>query len=118
MGVKHLKKGRKFHRARGQRRALLKSLIANLIIKEKIETTEAKAKEIKSATEKLVTLAKKQSVASLRIILSRLSNKAGQKLYYQIAPRYAERKGGYLRIIKLAKVRKNDAAKMAIIEFV
>lgn len=116
--MRHLKKGRKFHRKKGQRNALLKNLIANLIVKERMKTTEAKAKETRSATEKLVTIAKKQTLASLRILLSRLNKKAAQKLYYQIAPRYAERKGGYLRIIKLAKLRKNDAAKMAIIEFV
>lgn len=116
--MRHLKSGRKFHRKKGQRKALLKSLISNLIIKEKIETTEAKAKEIKSATEKLITVAKKQNLAALRIILARLNEKAGQKLYHQIAPRYAERKGGYLRVIKLVKARKNDASKMAVIEFV
>lgn len=116
--MRHLKKGRKFHRKKGQRNALLKNLIANLIVKERMETTEAKAKETKSAAEKMVTIAKKQNLASLRILLSRLNKKAAQKLYYQIAPRYAERKGGYLRIIKSAKFRKNDAAKMAIIEFV
>lgn len=116
--MKHLQKNRKFHRKKGQRNALMKSLISNLILKEKIETTEAKAKEIKSATEKLVTVAKKQTLSAMRILISRLGKKTGQKLYYQIAPRYAERRGGYLRIIKLMKVRKNDASKMAIIEFV
>lgn len=116
--MRHLKSGRKFHRKRGQRKALLKSLISSLIVKEKIQTTEAKAKEVKSATEKLVTIAKKQNLAALRMVLSKLNEKAAQKLYHQIAPRYAERKGGYLRVIKLMKVRKNDASKMAIIEFV
>lgn len=116
--MRHLKSGRKFHRKKGQRKALLKSLIENLVIREKIETTEAKAKEIKPLAEKFITIAKKQNLASLRIILSRLNKKAAQKLYYQIAPRYSERKGGYLRIIKGGKIRKNDGSKMAIIEFV
>lgn len=116
--MRHLQKNRKFHRKRGQRNALLKSLISNLVIRGKMETTEAKAKEIKSMTEKFVTIAKKQTLSALRILISRLNKKAGQKLYYQIAPRYSERKGGYLRIIKVMKARKNDASKMAIIEFV
>jgi large subunit ribosomal protein L17 len=116
--MRHLKKGRKFHRGKGQRKAFLKNLAADLIIKEKIQTTEAKAKEIKTATEKLITIAKKQNLSALRILLSRINKKAAQKLYYQIAPRYAERRGGYLKIIKMTRVRKNDASKMAIVEFV
>lgn len=116
--MRHLKSGRKFHRKKGQRKALLKSLIANLVIREKIETTEAKAKEIKPMVERLITIAKKQNLAALRILLSRLNKKAAQKLYYQIAPRYLSRNGGYLRIIKAGKIRKNDGSKMAIIEFI
>jgi len=116
--MKHLKAGKKFHRKKGQRVALMKSLISNLILKERMETTEAKAKEVKSAAEKLITIGKKQTLPALRILMSRIGKKSGQKLYYQIAPRYIERKGGYLRIIKLMKVRKNDASKMALIEFV
>ncbi len=116
--MRHLKKGRKFHRKKGQRQALFKSLINNLILKEKIETTEAKAKEIKPLIEKLITLGKKQNLASFKILLSRLSKKSAQKIYHQIAPRYQDRKGGYARIIKSVKRRKDDGAKMAIIEFV
>lgn len=116
--MRHLKSGRKFHRIKGRRQAFLKGLIGNLIIREKIETTEARAKEIRSLTEKLVTIAKKQTLAGLRILLSRLNKIAAQKLYYQIAPRYLERKGGYLRIIKETKARKNDGSRMAIVEFV
>lgn len=116
--MRHLKSGRKFHRKKGQRKALLKGLIGNLIIREKIETTEAKAKEIKPLIEKFITIARKQDLSALRIILSRLNKQAAQKLYYQIAPRYLERKGGYSRIIKGGKIRKNDGSKMAIIEFV
>lgn len=90
----------------------------NLITKEKIETTEAKTKEIRPRIEKLITLGKKQNLASLRILLARLPKKSGQKLYYEIAPRYKKRRGGYVRIIKSAKARKSDGAKMARIEFV
>ncbi|MEK9154902.1 MAG: 50S ribosomal protein L17 [Patescibacteria group bacterium] len=116
--MRHSKKGRKFHRKKGQRQALLKGLIGNLLIREKIEITEAKAKEIKPLAEKLITIAKKQNLPSMRILLSRLNKKSAQKLYYEIAPRYKSRKGGYLRIIKSVKVRKNDGSKLAIIELV
>jgi large subunit ribosomal protein L17 len=116
--MRHLKAGKKFHRERGQRKALFKGLLNNLILKEKIETTEAKAKEIKPMAEKLVTLGKKQTLASLRLLMGRIPKKAAEKIYYELAPRYLKRKGGYARITKMAKTRKNDAAKMAIIEFV
>ena len=116
--MRHHKKGRKLHRKKGQRQALFKSLINNLVVYEKIETTEAKAKEIKPMVEKMITMAKKQNLPSLRIILSKLSKKPAQKLYYEIAPGYLERKGGYTRVIKGVKARKKDGSKMAIIEFV
>ena len=116
--MRHLKKGRKFHRKKGQRKALIRGLISNLILKEKIETTEAKAKEIKPSIEKMVTIAKKQNLAALKLLISLISKKSAEKLYYLIAPRYKERRGGYLRIIKGTSRRKNDGSKMAIIEFV
>ena len=116
--MKHLKAGRKFHRERGQRKALFRGLLNNLILKEKIETTEAKAKEIRPMAEKLVTKGKKQNLAALRQLMSQIPKKSAEKVYYEIAPRYLKRKGGYIRIIKTAEPRKNDAAKMAIIEFV
>lgn len=116
--MRHLKRGRKFHRKRGQRKALLKSLFNNLILQEKIELTEAKAKEMKPLAEKLITVAKKQNLTALRALLSSIPKKSAEKLYYSIAPRYKERKGGYLRIIKKTSRRKNDASKMAVIEFV
>jgi large subunit ribosomal protein L17 len=116
--MRHLKKGRKFHRLRGKRKAFMKGLVQNLIIKEKIQTTETRAKAIRGPAEKMVTLAKKQNLASLRLLLSRLPKKAAMKLYYEVAPRYKERGGGYLRIQKLATRRKRDGAREAIIEFV
>jgi len=116
--MRHLVKGKKFHRKKGQRTALFKSLINNLILKEKIETTEAKAREIRPKIEKLITLGKKQNLSSLRLLINRLNKKAGQKIYYQLAPRYQDRNGGYMRIIKGVKRRKRDGAEMTIIEFV
>lgn len=116
--MRHGKVNRKFHRKKGQRVALLKGLMSNLILKEKIQTTEAKAKEIQPRVERLITLGKKQDVASLRLLLARLSKKAAQKLFYEIALRYKDGKGGYTRIIKSGKPRMGDGAKMALIEFV
>ncbi|MFA6136123.1 MAG: 50S ribosomal protein L17 [Candidatus Paceibacterota bacterium] len=114
----HQKKGKKFGRKRGQRRAFLKGLIGNLIKIGKITTTEIRAKETRSQTEKLLSLAKKQNVASLRILISRIGKTPAQKLFYEIAPKYLDRKGGYIRIIKLSKKRKGDASQMAVAEFV
>lgn len=116
--MRHLSKGRKFNRKKGQRAAFLKSLENNLILKEKIQTTEARAKELRPKMEKLVTLGKKQNLAAMRLLISRLGKKSAQKIYYHIAPRYKDRKGGYTRIIKGAGLRKNDGVKKAIIEFV
>jgi large subunit ribosomal protein L17 len=116
--MRHLKKGRKFGRKTGQRKAFVKSLASNLILKEKIRTTEARAKTLKSEVEKMVTLAKKENVASLRLLIARVSKKPAMKLYYDIAPRYKERAGGYLRVTKISAQRQNDAARMAYIEFV
>lgn len=116
--MRHIKKGRKFHRKKGQRTALLKTLANNLILEGKIMTTEAKAKEIKSVVEKLTTLAKKQKLADLRLLMARLPKKSAQKLFYEVALKYKTRKGGYLRIIKSAKQRQKDGSRMAVIEFV
>ncbi len=109
---------RKFNRKTGPRRSFLKGLASNLILREKIETTVPRAKEIRPLVEKLLTIAKKQQLAGLRILLSRLPKDAAQKLFYEIAPRYKERAGGYLRITKESKSRKRDSAPLSIIEFV
>lgn len=109
---------RKFHRKTGPRRLFLQGLAQNLIMRERIETTVPRAKEIRPLVERLVTIAKKQHLAAFRMLLSKLPKEAAQKLYYEIAPRYKQRAGGYLRIIKEAKARKRDAAPLSIIEFV
>ncbi|PIT92976.1 MAG: 50S ribosomal protein L17 [Candidatus Harrisonbacteria bacterium CG10_big_fil_rev_8_21_14_0_10_38_8] len=109
---------RKFHRKKGQRVAFRKSLVSNLISKEKMTTTVARAKEIRPIIERYVTLAKKNELAQLRLLLSKLPKKEANKLFYEIAPRYMDRKGGYTRIIKTSLTRKRDAAELAVIEFV
>lgn len=109
---------RKFHRIRGRRISFFKTLENNLILKEKIQTTEARAKELRPKVEKLVSMAKKQNLASLRFLLAKLPKASATKLYYEIAPKYKDRSGGYLRILKIGIRRKRDAAKQAVIEFV
>lgn len=116
--MRHGKVNRKFHRKKGERVALLKGLMSNLILKEKIETTEAKAKEIKPKIEKLITLGKEQKTANLRLLLARLPKKSAQKLFYELAVRYKDTSGGYTRIIKSGRPRMGDGSKMAVIEFV
>ncbi len=111
------RKGRKFGRKTDQRKALIKSLVTALISKEKIKTTEAKAKELSSVVEKFITRAKKNNLASRKLIAKFLSPKIVKKLVDEIAPRYKERKGGYTRIMKLGR-RKSDGAKIAIIELI
>lgn len=117
--MRHHNKNRKFGRNKNQRKALLVSLVVNLIRKEKIKTTLAKAKELRPFIEKLITKAKKDNLSNRRLIISKLSNhnKEVKKLFEIIAPRYLERKGGYLRISKLG-LRKSDSAEIALIEFV
>lgn len=116
--MRHLNKGRKFGLKKGRRRSFLKVLAANLVSHERIVTTEARAKEIRSVVERYVTYGKKQDLAGLRLLLKALPKKSAYKVWNELAPRYKDRRGGYLRITKLAKPRKHDASKMAVIEFV
>ncbi len=117
--MRHHNNTRKFGRDKTQKKALLNSLALNLIVREKIKTTEPKAKELRPFIEKLVTRAKKGNLATRKLIISKLSNrnKEVKKLFDVIAPKYADKKGGYTRVLKLG-ARKSDGAKMAIIEFV
>lgn len=111
------KKGRKLSRKSDQRKALLKSLARELILKEKITTTEAKAKELRSFVEKAITTAKKNNLSAARRLSAIFSKDVVSKLTKETGPRYESRQGGYTRIIKLGP-RKSDAARMAIIELV
>lgn len=116
--MRHHNVNRKFGRETNQRRALLKSLASNLIVHEKIVTTEPKAKELRSFIEKLVTKAKADTVATRRNLNEYLSSaKNVGKLVKDIAPKYKDRKGGYTRVVKMG-TRGGDGSKMAIIEFV
>ncbi|MFH0739752.1 MAG: 50S ribosomal protein L17 [bacterium] len=111
------KQGRKFHREKDQRRALIKSLMRELFIREKIKTTEAKAKEIRRFIERAITKAKAGDLSARRYLLKYLSPAVTKKVVEDIAVRYKLRNGGYTRVIKLDP-RKSDGSKMAIIELV
>ncbi|MDO8623767.1 MAG: 50S ribosomal protein L17 [bacterium] len=112
-------KARSFNRPARERRALLRSLARSLIIHEQISTTEAKAKELRPFVERLVTYGKKGTLASRRLAISKLGDKAAvKKLFDAIAPRYAERAGGYTRVVKRATRGTTDARKLAYIMFV
>lgn len=111
------KQGRKLGRKIGPRKALLKSLALALILKEKIRTTETKAKELRPFLEPLITKAKKQNLSNQRELRKYFANELVKKMILKLGPRYKERQGGYTRIIKLGP-RASDGAKMAIIELV
>lgn len=96
---------------------LFKTLANNFFLREKIKTTEAKAKELKPLVEKMITVAKKNTLASRRSLAESLTPEITKKVFEIIVPRYKERNGGYARIIKLGP-RSSDGAKMVIIELV
>tara|TARA_B100001142_G_scaffold59055_1_gene57916 strand:- start:2814 stop:3218 length:405 start_codon:yes stop_codon:yes gene_type:complete len=116
--MRHRKSGRKLNRNSPQRKALKKSLAISIIEHESVKTTLAKAKEIRGFLEPLVTLAKENTVANQRLAFARLQSKeAVAKLFDELGPRYKERPGGYLRVIKRG-FRPGDKAPAAQIEFV
>jgi len=116
--MRHRVGGRKLQRTSSHRAALFRNMAAALIKHEQITTTTAKAKELRPYTEKLITLAKRGGLSNRRLAYARLMDDTQlTKLFDTLAPRYADRNGGYTRIIK-AGIRASDAAPMAIIEFV
>ena len=115
--MKKRKKGRVLSMKAGPRKALIHSVARALIIKEKIQTTEAKAKEVSPFVEKLITKAKKGDVAARRELIKHMSPGLAKKMIEEIAVKYQNRPGGYTRILKTGP-RKSDGARMAIIELV
>ena len=113
----HSNKKKQLSRGRNQRNALIKTLAVSLIKYEKIITTEIKAKVLKPFVEKLITKGKDGSLNSLRIIISKIGPISGTKIVKILSPKYEDRKGGYLRIIKI-KTRLSDGAKMVQISFI
>lgn len=113
-----MSKGKKLNRDAPHRKALLKNLSCALIDNERIQTTQAKAKFVQPYVEKLVTLAEEDSVHKRRQARKKLGSKqAVVKLFEDLGPRFAERRGGYTRILKLGR-RRGDGAQEALIEFV
>ena len=116
--MRHGIAGRKLQRKSGHRAALLRNMAAALIKHEQIQTTTAKAKELRPYVEKLITLAKRGGLSNRRLAHSRMMDEAQErKLFEVLAERYATREGGYTRVIK-AGIRASDAAPMAVIELV
>ena len=115
--MRHRKTGRKLNRNSSHRIALMRSLAISIILHESVKTTLAKAKEIRGFLEPLVTLAKENNVANQRKVYAKLRDKAAvAKLFNKIGPRFAERPGGYLRVIKRG-YRSGDKSPIAQVEF-
>ena len=115
--MRHKHKIKQLSREMNQRNALLKTLAVSLIKHGQIETTEVKAKALKPLAERLVTFGKTGTLAGQRNLISRVGPTAATKMMKDIAPKYKDRQGGYTRIVK-TRVRKTDAASMAVISFV
>jgi len=116
--MRHRKSGRKFNRNSSHRKAMFKNMAASLVEHELIKTTLPKAKELRRVAEPLITLAKNDSVANRRLAFSRVRDDAVvAKLFNELGPRYKERPGGYIRILKCG-FRPGDAAPMAFVELV
>ena len=116
--MRHRVSGKLFGRTANQRKALLRGLMASLFEHQRIETTLAKAKEVKKLAERIITLGIKGDLHSKRVALSHVPNRSSiAKLFNEIAPRFSGRNGGYLRLVQ-TRNRVNDAAPMAVLEFV
>ena len=119
--MRHQKRGRKFNRSASHRKAMMSNLASSLILYKRIQTTDAKGKELRGFVERLVTYAKQGDVHARRLIQKKIKGKRAKQianiLIHDIAPTYEDRHGGYTRIIKLNN-RKNDNALVSLIEFV
>jgi len=119
--MRHQKRGRKFNRTASHRKAMMSNLASALILHKRIQTTDAKGKELRGFVERLVTYAKLGDVHGRRLIQKKIQGKRAKKianiLIHDIAPTYEKRNGGYTRLIKLNN-RKNDNASISLIEFV
>ncbi len=114
--MRHLNAGRKLNRSASHRRALFRNLVTALFQRERIKTTDAKAKEVRRLAERMITLGKDGSLAARRRALAFIQSRAAVKrLFDDIAPRFKERPGGYTRIIKIG-VRHGDAAAMSVLQ--
>lgn len=116
--MRHNMRGRKLGRVSAHRKALFRNQLASLVIAERIKTTLHKAKELRPVAERMITRGRNDTVHARRLVRQWLPDRAlVRKVFEEISPRFVERPGGYLRIIKLGP-RKGDGAEMAILEFV
>ena len=116
--MRHRKKGRQLSRTSSHRKATMRNLATSLFLHERIETTTAKAKELRPYAERLITLARRGDLHARRLAAMKIQDRQVLgKLFEDIAPRYTERPGGYTRILKLGN-RRGDAAEMSLIELV
>ena len=115
--MRHLKTGRKLNRTAAHRKALMRNLVKALLLREQIQTTDAKAKELRRWADRMVTLGKKNSVHARRLAFSYLgSRRLVQRLFDEVAPRFQSRSGGYTRVLKIGP-RRGDAAPISLVEF-
>lgn len=116
--MRHGRAGKKLGRVTAHRRALFRNLLTALLRHERITTTEAKAKGVRGLADQVITLAKRETLHARRQVLSLVPDRAVvKKLFDSVAPRYAERRGGYTRIIKVGR-RPGDGAPLALLELV
>ncbi len=116
--MRHRKGGRKLNRSASHRKALMRNMVTSLLDHERIETTDAKAKELRSLADKMITLGKRGDLHARRQALSVIRSKEiTAKLFDELADRFRERAGGYTRVIKVGN-RVGDAAPVSIIELV
>ena len=119
--MRHQKKGRKLNRTPSHRKALMRNLASSLILHKRIQTTDAKAKELRGVVEPLITFAKEGTVHARRMVRKTLPGTYGQQiteiLFNELGPLYMDRPGGYTRITKLGR-RENDRAPVSLIELV
>ena len=109
---------RKLGRPTASRMAMLRAMVTFLLEKGRIETTVTRAKEVRAMTEKMITIAKQPTLANKRAVFAFITKETvSKKLFDEIAPKYADRNGGYCRIIR-TEARRGDAAEMAIIELI
>jgi len=114
--MRHKKAGRKFNRTPAHRKAMFKNLLTNLFLHEKIRTTDAKARELRRLADRLITMGKVGGLASVRQAALFINDaEVLTKLFKSIAPRFAERKGGYTRIVKIGQ-RRGDGADISLVE--
>ncbi|MBT17783.1 MAG: 50S ribosomal protein L17 [Dehalococcoidia bacterium] len=116
--MRHRVKGKKLGRRTDHREAMVNNLVSELFKRERITTTEAKAREVRGAAEKMITKGRRGTLNDRRLVAAKLSDDSVvKKLFNEIGPRFANREGGYTRLLKLMQ-RKGDSASMALLEIV